>query len=214
MLIALVIALGIPQDSGAAHTREPADGTHAAPESCPYARLGLAYYRGTYTHWQLQRGATIPAWRKPRNCPDARYLANVWAKRSKWARYLTARWLERRTLHDFKHYEGSHAWQKAVREVQKPYPGTEAWLMSCSASEGGWGRWVPNSQGSGVGGWLQFMPGTWAGFYRHAVDDVRERGFRVPRSSASWYSTLGQALAGAWGITHGQRHHWAGAGCW
>lgn len=85
--------------------------------------------------------------------------------------------------------------------------------MSCSASEGGHGRWVPNSQGSGVGGWLQFMPGTFWRMYGAAHADVTGRGFLIPRSAASWYSPLGQALAGAWGVMNGRRHEWAGHGC-
>lgn len=121
--------------------------------------------------------------------------------------------MEAVTLHDYVVRDGNNAWLRAVREVQRPYPGTESWLISCSSSEGGHGRWVPNSQGSGVGGWLQFMPGTWSGFYRHAADEVTARGYRVAETASSWYSTLGQALAGAWGITHGMRSHWAGSGC-
>lgn len=64
---------------------------YAAPRSgCPYAHLGLAFYRGRYVHWTLQRGASsIPNWRRPRNCADARYLANVWAKRAQQSRQQT-----------------------------------------------------------------------------------------------------------------------------
>ena len=126
-------------------------------------------------------------------------------------RHLSA--IAHRTLTDFTVTSGNRAWHRAVREVQKVYPGTESWLLSCSASEGGHGRWVPNSQGSGVGGWLQFMPGTWAGFYRRAEIEANQKKFRVPSSANSWYSPLGQALAGAWAITHGMRHHWVGHGC-
>jgi hypothetical protein len=183
------------------------------PERCPYARLGVAFYRGRFLKHQLARGANLPRWRKPRNCADARYLAFVWSKRALASRRATERYLERVTLSDFEPAPGNRAWQRAVEEAQRPYPGTEGWLMSCSASEGGWGRWVPNSQGSGVGGWLQYHPSTFSGFVRHAIADVRTRGFRVPSSATSWYSPLGQALAGGWAITHGMRHHWHGSGC-
>lgn len=110
-------------------------------------------------------------------------------------------------------YPGYSGWQRAVEEVQKVYPGTKGWLLSCSASEGGWGRWVPNSQGSGAGGWLQFMSGTFWRMYDAAHSEVRSKRFIVPRSAASWYSPLGQALAGAWGVTHGRSHEWYGHGC-
>jgi len=188
----------------------------ATPDSCPYARAGVAFYRGRFITHQLGRGALIPTWRKPRNCADARYLSVVWAKRAYRSRLQTDLYREKireRSLRDFEVFPDSHAWHRAVKEVQKVYPGTEGWLMSCSASEGGHGRWVPNSQGSGVGGWLQFYPSTFSGFVRHAVDEVRAKRFRVPDTAFSWYSPLGQALAGAWGITHGMRHHWAGFGC-
>jgi hypothetical protein len=223
LVLVALLAIGVwaTTPPGAAETSRTATGASEAVSSsrCPDDRQGIVFYRGRYAEHREARGIDTPrpVGRTPRNCADADYLAEIWPERAFQERITTERWyrfIDSRTLHDFVHTEGSHAWSKAVDEVQRPYPGTQAWLMSCSASEGGWGRWVPNSQGSGVGGWLQFMPGTWAGFYRHAVDDVRARGFRVPESSASWYSTLGQALAGAWGITHGMRHHWAGAGCW
>lgn len=104
-------------------------------------------------------------------------------------------------------------WRTAVRITQGPYPGTDGWLLSCSASEGSWGEWVPNREGSGVGGWMQMFPSTFWRMYNAAVADLRSRGFVIPESSASWYSPLGQALASAWGVTHGRRGEWAGSGC-
>lgn len=166
--------------------------------------------------WTTKRGASLPDWRTPRNCADAKYLADVWETRSAISRKQTLVHLKKmqaRTLDDFVVRDGNNAWLRAVREVQVAYPGTESWLISCSASEGGHGRWVPNSQGSGVGGWMQYMPGTFAGFFRHARDDVTSRGFTVPASASSWYSPLGQALAGGWAVMHGMKHHWAGSGC-
>ena len=61
----------------------------ASPDSCPYARLGVAFYRGRFIHHQLKRDAALPNWRKPRNCADARFLANVWARRAYWSRKQT-----------------------------------------------------------------------------------------------------------------------------
>ena len=60
---------------------------------------------------------------------------------------------------------------------------------------------------------MQFMSGTFWRMYSAASHDVKERGYRIPAVAASWYSPLGQALAGAWGVTHGRSHEWYGAGC-
>jgi hypothetical protein len=110
-------------------------------------------------------------------------------------------------------------WLRAVQHVQKAYPETSAWLLSCSSDEGGWGRWVPNSQGFPPGGWLQFYYSTWARMFgithSGALQDLEARGFtlREPEQISSWYSPVGQALAGAWGVTHGRRGEWDGSGC-
>jgi hypothetical protein len=141
------------------------------------------------------------------------YLAHVLQRKARAWRLRAERWVDRHTLRDFTVRPGASAWRRAVREVQRVYPGTEGWLLSCSASEGGWGRFVWNTQGSGCGGWMQFQPSTFVGFYARALADVRARGYRVPGSAASFYSPLGQALAGAWAIRNGMRHHWFGSGC-
>jgi hypothetical protein len=60
---------------------------------------------------------------------------------------------------------------------------------------------------------MQFQPSTFVGFFARAELDARRRGFRVPRSASSLFSPLGQALAGAWAIRNGMRHHWFGSGC-
>jgi len=210
----IVPAASAAKESPARPEAHPQD---VRPRSgCPYAHLGLSYYRGRFVHWTTQRGASIPTWRKPRNCADTKYLAVVWEKRAYVARRQTIAQIRKekaRTLRDFVHTEGSHAWARAVREVQRAYPGTESWLMSCSASEGGWGRWVPNSGGSGVGGWMQMYPSTFWRMFTAAKQDVLSRGFKVPTSAASWYSPLGQALGSAWGVTHGRRGEWMGGGC-
>ena len=63
---------------------------------CPYARLGVAFYRSRFIHWTTQRGAPVPTWRQPRNCADARYLAVVWSERARNSRRATERWREHR----------------------------------------------------------------------------------------------------------------------
>ena len=220
MITALVIAFG---SSGGAEAKSSSADSRAQgyltatratpPESCPYARLGVVYYRSRYTHWQLARGASVPSWRQPRNCADARYLATVWAKRSFISRQQTARWLEWRTLRDFVVRDGNNAWLRAVTEAQKVFPGTAWWLKSCSSTEGGWGKWVPNSDGAPPGGWMQMYESTFWRMWRTAKAHAQTHGFRVPRSAASWYSPLGQPLASAWGLTFGRRGEWSSSGC-
>lgn len=199
---------------------------------CPWARLGVIFYRGRFTHWQLQRGADLPTWRRPRNCADARYLAVVWSKRSFHSRQVTKRYLHevhRHTLRDFPFCEGCRAWHRAIEEVQKIFPGTSRWLLSCSAAEGGHGRWVGYAgvgystwlrDSDTVGGPLQFRFSTFTGMYRRAVEHAISKGFRVALSSdltAAWRSSLGQALAGGWArYTGNDDSHWSasfGNGC-
>ena len=93
------------------------------------------------------------------------------------------------------------------------FPGTRWWLLVCSRSEGGSGPFVLNRQGSGAGGWLQIMPGSWAAWVGSAHRDARRRGFVVPLRHMRWRDPLGQAVVGAWAFTNGLRDHWAGSGC-
>jgi hypothetical protein len=185
-------------------------------EKCKSARLATVYYRLQTWRRQLARNGQL-ADRTPivrgKSCRWARFTAAEWQARARSARRSLERWMRDRLLRDFAAHPGSHAWHRAVQEAQRAYPNTKGWLLSCSASEGGWGRWVPNSQGSGVGGWMQMYPSTFWRMFSAAKHDLHKRGFRVPRSAASWYSPLGQALASAWGLTNGRRHEWHGAGC-
>ena len=113
--------------------------------------------------------------------------------------------------------------------MQRVFPGTQGWLLSCSAAEGGHGRWVGyGGQGYSawlrdsdtVGGPLQFRYSTFTGMFRRAVDHVTAQGYRVPQFSdytAAWRSALGQALAGGWArYTGNDNSHWSaswGNGC-
>jgi hypothetical protein len=105
-----------------------------------------------------------------------------------------------------------------MREVQVAYPGSEAWLRSCSSSEGA-GRnlsinyFVMNHEGSGAGGYLQFMESTFWRMYNAAVADLKARGFIIDPASASWSSRIGQAMAGGWAYTHRATGEWSGSGC-
>lgn len=127
-----------------------------------------------------------------------------------------------RDLQSARRLSSTNDWQTAVKTVQKVFPGSEWWLLSCSASEGGHGIWVWNggapwyshSHGSGAGGWMQYMEGTFWGDFNAALADVRGRGYLVPSSASSYYSALGQALAGGWAYSHNRPSgKWTGSGC-
>ncbi|MBA2706355.1 MAG: hypothetical protein H0U59_00940 [Gemmatimonadaceae bacterium] len=113
-------------------------------------------------------------------------------------------------------------WVTAVRVVQRVYPGTESWLLSCSAAEGGHGDWVRYGGGSyypgyewtdQVGGQLQFRFSTFGGAYRRSVDYAHNHGFRLRRDSllSAWLSPMGQALAGGYlrKVDGSSGWHWA-----
>lgn len=107
-------------------------------------------------------------------------------------------------------------WTRSVELVRRFYgDGSAGWLYSCASSEGGSHGWIPNAHGSGAGGWLQFMPGTFASVIDDGIRDARRRGMRPAwgRSVRSWYSPLGQALAGLEMIRDGRVGEWDGARC-
>lgn len=100
-------------------------------------------------------------------------------------------------------------WVTAVRLVQRIYPSTAEWLLYISGREGGHGGFVMNHQGSGAGGWMQFMAST---FYAHndeAFADARRRGFIIDARTNSWTHPLGQAItAGYMRFTGKDGCHW------
>jgi len=205
-------------------------GALARSETCRSARLGLQWYRQRHGEWLKLRGvhATHTS-RAPRSCPDARYLAQLAKRRSFAARRAYERWRDQRTLRDFAFTDGARAWPRAVDEVQRVFPGTSGWLLSCSAAEGGHGRWVGyGGQGYSawlrdsdtVGGPLQFRYSTFKGMFRRGAEYAQAKGFRIPQFAdytTAWRSALGQALAGGWArYTGNDSSHWSaswGRGC-
>ena len=204
---------------------------------CPSGRRGLAFYRSRYNNHLEARGASTqwPVGRKPRNCADASYLAELWQRRSFAARKATERYLAT-FLRDTPYADGNNAWFKAIDQAQRVFPGTKDWLISCSRPEGGHGRWVGYSgvsfstwlrDSNTVGGNMQFRFGTFTGMYRNAYAYLRSKGFRVPDHlddvnsviglTTAWRSALGQALAAGWArYTGNDNSHWSaswGRGC-
>lgn len=100
-------------------------------------------------------------------------------------------------------------WLTAVQLVQRIYPGTEQWLLYISHREGGYGRFVMNTQGSGAGGWMQFMASTYYAHNDAAFADAKARGFILPEGVNQWTHPLGQAItAGYMRYTHQDGCHW------
>ncbi len=135
-------------------------------------------------------------------------------------RLAAARW--ERTIHD------RREWLPAVNEVQRVFPGTASWLLSCSSAEGSHGSWViyggdpyyPGAEyaqtfhGDMVGGPMQYMWGTFKGHYRHGLDSLRERGYRAklppPSDVSAWRSMTAQAIAAGWARWSGNDdQHWS-----
>lgn len=61
---------------------------------------------------------------------------------------------------------------------------------------------------------MQYFSSTFWRDYSRAASDLRARHFVIPPSAASWYSPLGQALAGGWAYYHERPSgKWLGRGC-
>lgn len=109
----------------------------------------------------------------------------------------------------------NQSFPRSTRFLDRLYPGLGhgSWADTCASSEGGHGPWVPNRGGSGAGGWLQFMSGTFWSVIDGGIARARARGVRIPSYARSWYSPLGQAIAGSEMLFDGRRGEWSGSTC-
>lgn len=167
--------------------------------SCASVRSYVAAYRAETWRWQKRAGQqpTRASESSPASCRYARWARDLW-----WGRKVAAR-------QSFFRIPTTRTWTIAVRLTQRIYPGTSDWLLFISHREGGWGGFVMNHQGSGAGGWMQFMAGTFNGYVDDARDSVRRRGFDVDPSVFAWTHPLGQALtAGYMRYTGRDGCHW------
>lgn len=142
--------------------------------------------------------ASVSVWALPASVGYRTWTAGVWKSRAQGC----AKVLQTRTL------PTTGDWGTAVSLVQRVYPGTDRWLLSCSSGEGGHGGFVMNHQGSGAGGPMQFLASTFYSFQAAAFADARAKGFVIDRVHQSWYDMMGQALVAAYMRTHGLSHHW------
>jgi hypothetical protein len=139
-------------------------------------------------------------------------LAVPWTRSCRIARNLYTRHrqqIERLERLLFRTLPATGDWRTAVRITQRVFPGTESWLLYISNREGGWGPFVMNHEGSGAGGWMQFMSGTFYGYSDAARRAVASRGFVVDPDVFEWHDPLGQALtAGYMRFTGRDGCHW------
>lgn len=156
--------------------------------------------------WQCQSAlgvtqtrAAAKVWLLPRSVAYRTWVAKKWRTHSETCKLR----LQQRTI------PATNDWQTAVRLVQRIYPGTSDWLLYISRREGGHGGFVMNHQGSGAGGWMQFMASTYWAYSDDAFADARMRGFIVDPAWNQWTHPLGQAItAGYMKFTGREGCHW------
>lgn len=197
-LIALVVTVGVVAGSALAEPRSEQIELHLAAKQISSLQratwdcqdqIGLARSKRSVAPWALPRSLAY----------RVRFVEPRWRR----LQASCGRAVERRTI------PATTDWLTAVRLVQRVYPGTQDWLLYISHREGGWGRFVMNSQGSGCGGWLQYAPSTFYSYNDAAYAAARSRGFILDEKTNSWTNPLGQALTGAYmRFTGLDGHHW------
>jgi len=174
---------------------------------CPYVKQQIAFYKKVTWKWQEMRG--VPKTKASKEkipasaCAYLRYVSELWQKRAEKARLTHEHWARWHVI------PATSDWVTAVSLVQRIYPGTKDWLLYISRREGGYGGFVMNHQGSGAGGWMQFMSSTYWAYSNAAYANARDKGFVVSQSTNSWSHPLGQALtAGYMRYTGRDGCHW------
>lgn len=215
---AAVAALTLTASAGA-HLIRPGCNSHLRPRAELACAIANRDHAQATLEWarKFQRSGQLASFEAAASLKLGQVVrSHRWLYRTMTARIAEARGRLARVL------PAVNDWLTAVRVVQRVYPGSQAWLESCSGGEGGHGLWVWNggapigsaSHGSGAGGWLQYMVGTFWHDFGRALADARARGFVVPASAASWSSPLGQALAGGWAYGNDRPSgKWTGGGC-
>lgn len=155
-------------------------GSGESVRRCPSARAGLVFYRTRFSSHRRTRGVETewPPGRKPRNCADAEYLAEVWASRSFAERRRTAYWLEHRFDAVVRKLERALAGSpmagtgRDLEAVARRHHVSPYFIVAVAATESSIGRaacypnrknvWGLSSCGSG---WYVPMFSTWAEAY-------------------------------------------------
>lgn len=151
----------------------------------------VRFFRNPDHKWLLasrQENCKAVPW--TRSCKVARGLMQKHVPRIK-----TLRWQIQRTL------PSTDNWVAAMRTAQKPFPGTYGWLEFISNRECRacyTAGFTMNYRGSGAGGWMQFMSGTFYGYSDEAAAWLGRRGYLFDPAVFDWHNPLGQALTAAY----------------
>jgi len=192
LAVLTVSGVSLAQAGGSENEKPVAQAKKLKSERCPDVGAGINFYRQATWKWQTLMSVPktkISKARIPESaCAYARSVAKMWQGRSLKARLKYQKWAREHVI------PSVTDWVTAVNIVQRIYPGTKDWLLFISHREGGYGRFVMNHQGSGAGGWMQFMSSTFYAYNDRAYADARSRGFHLDPRTNYWQHPLGQAV--------------------
>lgn len=169
-------------------------GTHTAKandlkKECPGVVTGIKFYKHSTWRWQdsFEIRHTKASKQQVASCRYGKWVAKLWRQRAWQLRDYN------RTLEN-----ANRDFGRAARFAHAVFPEiTETRLWYRADVEGGHGGWVERSD-THVGGWFQFMEGTYYGRSYQAFSEARRRGFPLPAKFNNWYSVLGQNVTAAY----------------
>jgi hypothetical protein len=161
-------------------------------KKCTESIKAIDFYRKSTHQWQdyfgIKRSKYSKAKIKPGACKYAQWVARRWQK----AAFGYRSW--NNTIE-----HADRDFDLAAKLATFVFPKiTYERLWSRANVEGGHGKWVWNTQGSGAGGWFQFMEGTYYGRSDEAFAEARKQGFPLPAKFNSWRSLVGQNITAAY----------------
>lgn len=203
-------------------------------ELAGFQERALSVYVSRWRFWQTHRTRLLAEVTETEQCQGIRaphwacwsLAASIWTRRELGETKAKLAAIDLRSM-------GMYDWTTAARYVQRVFPGTFGWLMSCSHGEGGHGRWVRYGGGAyypgyeltdAVGGPMQFRPSTFYGYVDDAFAWARAHGLRLPaiplgwdhahigaKAVAAWLNPLAQATTAAYmrGVVGNSYIHWS-----
>lgn len=177
-------------------------------------RQAVKYRKAAYA-WARRRGVILVPQEMEMSQNTAFEVArrNLWKRKAHQQEVMYQKWLPFvRMNQDF---------DLALRAASRKFGVSFRWLHNCALSEGHihgyrYRNGVPltrlgidpfwmNEGGSGAGGPLQFMEGTF--------DAYPQARTSLPAEFRGWHDKLAQAYTGAWIFAHEGSGQWEGAGC-